>query len=147
MYDASVAIHVVAALVGFGVTFSYPVIQLVAERRGPEALALGFDAILAISRWVAVPATLVVGVTGIFQLADGPYSLSDGWLAASLGLYLAVMVVAVLYLAPAYRRAGDAARAGSADDYRAAIRRTNVVGPLVAAAVLAVAVLMEVKPG
>ena len=96
MYDASVAIHVVAALVGFGVTFSYPVIQLVAERRGPDALALGFDAILAISRWVAVPATLLVGVTGVFQLADGPYSLHDAWLAASLGLYLAVMAVAVL---------------------------------------------------
>jgi uncharacterized membrane protein len=147
VYDASVAIHVAAALVGFGVTFSYPVIQLVAERRGPEALALGLDAILAISRWVAVPATLVVGVTGIFQLADGPYSLSDGWLGASFGLYLAVMVVAIVYLAPAYTRARDAALAGSADDYRAAIRGTNVVGPLVAAAVLAIAVLMEVKPG
>ena len=71
MYDASVAIHVAAALVGFGVTFSYPVIQLVAERQGPDALAVGLDAILAISRWVAVPATLVVGVTGVFQLADG----------------------------------------------------------------------------
>jgi uncharacterized membrane protein len=146
VYDASVAIHVVAALVGFGVTFSYPVIQLVAERQGPEALAVGLDAILAISRWVAVPATLVVGVTGIFQLADGPYSLEDAWLAASLVLYLAVMAVAVLYLAPAYRLAGNAARTGSDDEYRVAIRGTKLVGPLVAGAVLAIAVLMEVKP-
>ena len=147
MYDASVAIHVAAALVGFGVTFSYPVIQLVAERQGPDALAVGLDAILAISRWVAVPATLVVGVTGVFQLADGPYSLEDAWLAAGLAFSLAVMAVAVLYLAPAYRRAGEAARAGSIDDYRAAVRGTKLVGPLVAAAVLATAVLMEVKPG
>jgi len=147
VYDASVAIHVAAALVGFGVTFSYPVIQLVAERQGPDALAVGLDAILAISRWVAVPATLVVGVTGVFQLADGPYSLEDAWLAAGLALYLAVMAVAVLYLAPAYRRAGEAARAGSIDDYRAAVGGTKLVGPLVAAAVLATAVLMEVKPG
>jgi len=147
VYDASVSIHVAAALVGFGVTFSYPVIQLVAERQGAEALVVGLDAILAISRWVAVPATLLVGVTGLFQLADGPYSLEDAWLAASLGLYLAVMAVAVLYLAPAYRRAGEAARAGSADDYRVAVRGTKLVGPLVAAAVLATAVLMEVKPG
>jgi len=147
VYDASVAIHVAAALVGFGVTFSYPVIQLVAERQGPDALAVGLDAILAISRWVAVPATLVVGVTGVFQLADGPYSLEDAWLAAGLALYLAVMAVAVLYLAPAYHRAGEAARAGSINDYRAAVRGTKLVGPLVAAAVLATAVLMEVKPG
>jgi uncharacterized membrane protein len=147
VYDASVAIHVVAALVGFGVTFSYPVIQVVGERRGPEALAVGLEAILAISRWVAVPATLLVGATGVFQLADGPYSLDDGWLAASLGLYLAVMGVAVLYLAPAYGRAAEAARAASADDYRAATRGTKLVGPFVAVAVLAIAVLMEVKPG
>src|SRR5947207_962130 len=113
---------------------------------GPAG-AVGLDAILAISRWVAVPATLVVGVTGVFQLADGPYSLEDAWLAAGLALYLAVMAVAVLYLAPAYRRAGEAARAGSIDDYRAAVGGTKLVGPLVAAAVLATAVLMEVKPG
>jgi len=40
VYDASVAIHVVAAILGFGVTFSYPVIQFAAERRGLEALTV-----------------------------------------------------------------------------------------------------------
>jgi uncharacterized membrane protein len=101
------------------------------------------DAILAISRWVAVPATLLVGATGIYQLADGPYGLEDAWLATGLALYLAIMAVATGYLAPRYRRARDAE-----DDaaYAAAIRGVNVIGPLVAAAVVAVAVLMTVKP-
>jgi hypothetical protein len=35
MHEVSVAGHVAAAVIGFGVTFSYPVIQLVAERSGP----------------------------------------------------------------------------------------------------------------
>ena len=48
---------------------------------------------------------------------------------------------------PSMEAAVAAARARSAADYRAAIRGTKVVGPLVAAAVLAIAVLMEVKPG
>ena len=147
MYDASVAIHVVAAILGFGVTFSYPVIQFAAERRGLEALTVGLDAILAISRRIAVPAALVVGLTGGYQVVDGPYSLADAWLAVSLGLYLAVMAVAAVYLAPAYGRALDAASRGSADDYEKAIRGTGRVGPLVATAIVAVAVLMEVKPG
>ena len=147
MYDASVAVHVVAAIIGFGVTFSCPVIQLVSERRGLEAAAVGFDTILAISRWIAVPAAVAVGITGVYQLIDGPYSLADTWLAAGLALYLAVMVAAVAYLAPAYGRAREAARRGSAGEYRAAIRGTRIVGPLVAAAIVGIAVLMEVKPG
>ena len=147
MYDASVAVHVVAAIVGFGVTFSYPVIQLVSERRGLEAAATGLDAVLAISSRVAVPAALVVGATGVYQLAEGPYTLGDVWLAVSFALYLAVMVVAVAYLAPAYTRARDAARRGFSDEYDAAVRGTKLVGPFVAGAIVAIAVLMEVKPG
>jgi uncharacterized membrane protein len=147
VYDAAVAVHVVAAIVGFGVTFSYPVIQRVAERRGLEAAATGLETVLAISRWVAVPAALVVGATGVYQLVDGPYSLGDDWLSASLALYLAVLAVAIAYLAPAYARARDAARRGSAADYASAGRGIRIVGPIVAAAIVAIAVLMEVKPG
>jgi hypothetical protein len=33
------------------------------------------------------------------------------------------------------------------DDYRAAVRGTNLVGPAVAAAVLAIVALMVLKPG
>ena len=147
MYDASIAIHVVAAIVGFGATFSYPVIQLVAERRGLGAAATGLETILTISRCVAVPAALVVGVTGVYQLVDGPYSFDDAWLGVSFTLYLAVMGVATAYLAPAYGRARDAAARGSSAEYEAAIRGTRIVGPVVAAAIVTIAVLMEVKPG
>jgi uncharacterized membrane protein len=141
MYEASVAIHVVAAIVGFGATFTYPVIQVVAEQRG--ATELGLTAILAISRWVAVPAAVVVGITGIYQATSGPYGFEDAWVGTGFGLYLAVMAVATGYLAPAYRRASRAAdRAG----YDAVMRVPNVVGTLLAAAIVAIAVLMVVKP-
>jgi uncharacterized membrane protein len=117
------------------------VIQIVGERHGARAFAM--DAILAISTWVAVPATVVVGATGIYQLAAGPYGLRDAWLVTGLALYLAIMVVAIAYLAPCYRRARDAEDAAA---YAAALRGVNVVGPFVAVAVIAVAVLMVVKP-
>jgi uncharacterized membrane protein len=104
------------------------------------------DAILAISSWVAVPATLIVGATGVYQLVDGPYGLDDAWVAVGLALYLAVMAVATVYLAPRYRRARDAARAGDEAGYAAAVRSVGIVGPPVAAAIVAVVVLMVVKP-
>ena len=119
-------------------------IQIVGERN--QARAFAMDAILAVSTWVAVPATLVVGVTGVYQLADGPYGLDDAWASAGLGMYLAVMAVAIAYLAPGYRRARDAARAGDDAGYRRALSGPTVVGALVAAAVVGIAVLMVVKP-
>jgi uncharacterized membrane protein len=147
VYDLSVTIHVVAALVGFGVTYSYPVLQLVGERGDRRHLPFALDAITTISRQVAVPATTIVGITGVYQLADGPYGLGDAWAAAGLVLYLAVMAVATGYLAPRYGRAADAARRNDQAEYAALIRGVNVVGAFVVVAVLAVVVLMVLKPG
>jgi uncharacterized membrane protein len=153
VYDVSVAVHVAAAVVGFGATFSYPVIQLVAERRDRRSLATAHATILAISRWIAVPATLVVGATGGYQVAAGPYGLADAWVTVGLSLYVAIMLVAVAYLAPCYARAERAARAMAdagtdelSPEYLRATRGINVAGPVVAAAVLATVVLMELKP-
>ena len=83
MYDVVVAIHVVAAIVGFGVTFTYPVIQLTAERLDARALPFAISVILSISNWVAVPATTLVGATGIYQVASGPFDLGDLWVAGN----------------------------------------------------------------
>jgi uncharacterized membrane protein len=157
LYDVSVAIHVTAAVIGFGATFTYPVIQIAAERTNRRALPFALAAILAISRWVAVPATIVVGATGFYQLSADPYGLDDLWLLLGLVLYLSVMGMGILVLAPAYRRAErearrlvEAAAPGEpiplSDEYRASLRPVNVLGPLVSGAIVATAVLMVVKP-
>jgi uncharacterized membrane protein len=158
VYDAVVAAHVLAAIVGFGATFTYPVIQFVAERHDRRSLPLALTTILTISRFVAVPATTLVGLTGIYQVASGPYRLSDAWVAVGLGLYLVVMALGIAYLAPAYRTAEREARAmvdgpssgrtvELSPGYRAAMRGPRIVGPAVAAAILTAAVIMEIKPG
>lgn len=147
VYEALLAVHVVLAVIGFGATFSYPVIQLVAERRAPSALPLAVDTILAISRFVAVPATVAVGLTGAYLVGTGPYRLSDAWLSTSLALYIVVMAVATVYLAPAYGRLRDEAGHGTSSGYRALSRRIAVVGTLEVGAVVAIVVLMVVKPG
>jgi uncharacterized membrane protein len=158
MYDYVVAVHVASALVGFGVTFAYPVIQLTAERADRRALPFAMSSILAISRWVAVPATTLVGVTGAYLVSSGPYGLGDVWVALSVGLYIVVMAIGTGYLASAYRKAGSEARltiddtppaepVGLSPAYRRATRSISVVGPLVASMIIAIVVLMVVKPG
>jgi uncharacterized membrane protein len=146
VYDVSVTLHVLAALVGFGVTYSYPVLQLLGERGDRRNLPFALDAITTLSGRVAVPATTVVGITGAYQLADGPYGLDDAWATAGLVLYLVVMAVGIGYLAPRYGRAAAAARGGDETGYAAAMRGVNVAGPLVAVAVFAIVVLMVMKP-
>jgi uncharacterized membrane protein len=147
VYDVSVTIHVLAALVGFGVTYSYPVLQFLGERDDRRNLPFALDTIGVLSSRVAVPATTVVGVTGIYQLVDGPYGLGDAWATAGLVLYTAVMGVATSYLAPRYERAAEAARRDDRDAYAAAIRGVNTVGPFIVLAVLGIVVLMVLKPG
>jgi uncharacterized membrane protein len=154
LYEASVALHVAAAITGFGPTFAYPFIQLSAERAGIHALPLALGTVLRISRTLAVPSTLVVGITGAYQVADGPFELGDAWVAAGVVLYAVIMALAVLWLAPQYARMKEAAErmleAGASDwsgEYRSLRARLAVVGPLEAGAVLGTVLLMEVKPG
>jgi uncharacterized membrane protein len=146
VYDLSVSLHVLSAIVGFGVTFSYPVLQVLGERGDRRHLPFALDAITTLSSRVAVPATAIVGVTGIYQLADGPYGLDDAWATSGLVLYLAVMGVAAGYLAPRYGRAAGAARRGDETTYDTNMRGVNVVGPFVVAAVIAIVALMVLKP-
>jgi uncharacterized membrane protein len=134
VYELVLSAHVVAAIVGFGATFTYPFI----ERSGD------YGTVLLISRRLAVPGALVVGATGLYQLLDGPYGLDDGWLAASVVLYVLVMIVAVGLVAPAYRRAAHAEP--DSRERAQARRRLAVPGPALALAIVVIAVLMVTKP-
>jgi uncharacterized membrane protein len=154
LYEVSVAVHVTAALVGFGPTFAYPVIQLAAERRDPAALPFALAVILRISRTLAVPGAVVVGLTGAYQAAEGPWSLADdAWLAAGIALYVAVFATALGFLVPSLRRAeaealrmAAAGEPGLSAEYLRIVRGLKVAGAAVGAGVLAIVALMELKP-
>ena len=139
--------HVAAAVAGFGPTFAYPFIQLAAERGDRSRLPFALGVVLTISRRLAVPGAVVVGVTGVYQAVDGPYDIGDAWLAAGAGLYAVVFVVAVAYLAPALERARAAAERGDEAAYERSIRGAKAAGAGVAVCVLAIVFLMELKPG
>jgi uncharacterized membrane protein len=154
LYDVSVALHVIAVVAGFGPTFAYPVVQLAAERRDPAALPFALGAILRISRTLAVPGAVLVGLTGAYQVAEGPWSLArDAWLALGVALYVAVFATALGFLVPSLRRAEAEARRmtaagepGLSPEYLRAVRPLKLAGGAVGAGVVAIVVLMELKP-
>lgn len=153
-----VTAHVLAAVIGFGATFAYPVIQLLAEQRAPRHLPFALAAILLISRTVAVPGAAIVGLTGFARALTGPYSFRhDGWLTLSVPLYVGVFAAALLVLTPDLRRAQAeaelmVARAGEGEEpvlsreYRHLAARMRIVGGLVASGVIALVILMVLRP-
>jgi uncharacterized membrane protein len=154
VYELIVSLHVAAAVVGFGATFTYPLIQRAGGATGAQGQAQALTTVLVISRRLAVPAALVVGATGAYQVIDGRYSFADWWLVSGTVLYVAVMLVATVLVAPAYERARQAAREmleqgglpSESAEYRGAMRLIDSLGPLLAVAILAVVYLMVAKP-
>jgi uncharacterized membrane protein len=157
-YDVSLAIHVMAVMVGFGPTFAFPLIQMTAERRFPRHLPFAWNVIGKTERGIVTPLAVIVGLTGIYQWQDHNWDIGDNqWLAIGFGLYLVLFTFALTLL----RRAENAAEAAAeqmvaaagptgdvpiTDEYRQATRLVNVSGPVLGILTLFIVYLMVVKP-
>ena len=159
-YDASVAIHVMAAIVAFGPLFAFPLFISVTERRDLLSLPVVLRAINRTERAIVVPVGALVGFTGVYLAIDGPYTFDDDmWMTIGFGLYLLVFGALVLVDEPMRAQAADEAdrmldeaeddaeHLPLSDAYRARMRLPNALMPAIGIVILFVVYLMEVKPG
>jgi hypothetical protein len=159
-YDASVAVHVMAAIVAFGPLFAFPLFISVTERRDRLSLPVVLRAVNRTERALVVPVGALVGFTGVYLAIDGPFTFDDDiWMTIGFVLYLLVFGVLVLVVEPLRGQAADEAdrlleEASEEDDelalsdaYRARMRLPNALMPAIGIVVLFVVYLMEVKPG
>jgi uncharacterized membrane protein len=139
-------IHVMAAVAAVGSNITYGVwLQLAG--RDQARLTFVIRGIRALDRAVANPAYVVVLLTGVGMVIWGPFDFDAGWIQLALGLYVLTVVLGVALFAPALRRQLAAAEADpTSEGYRDAARRSNVLGILTTSIVLAIVVLMVVKP-
>ena len=160
VYDISVAVHVMAAIVAFGPLFAFPLFISITERRDRLSLPVVLRAVNRTERAIVVPATAVVGFTGVYAAMDGPFSFDDDlWMSIGFALYLIVFALIVFLVEPLRARAADEAdraleEADDDDDelelteaYRARMRLPNALTPAIWVVLLFVVYLMEVKPG
>ena len=161
VYDVSVAVHVMATVVAFGPLFAFPLFIAVTERRDPFSLPVVLNAVNRTERAIVVPATAVVGLTGVYQAIDGPFAFDrDQWMTVGFVLYVLVFGLLVFLVEPLRAQAADEADrtlAASADEtsgdvelseaYRARMRLPNALMPAIGIVILFVVYLMEVKPG
>lgn len=156
-YNISVFLHITAVVVGFGATFAESIMFPVALKLGEQHLPYVHRLQLAINKWFATPALVVILATGIYQTVEGNWGFEAFWVSAPL---LIVVVLGGLlggYLIPADRRLGpmverELAAAGEgevvlSEEYQRRARTEGIVGAVAGVLIVVAIFLMVTKPG
>jgi uncharacterized membrane protein len=146
-YSVVLAVHVMAIVLAFGVTFAYPIIFPFLGRHHPQALAPIHHAQERIGKFLITPAATLALATGIYMASD--HDLFDRiWVQVPLGILVVLLGLGGAFFAPHERRAAALAESdpGGAE-YRALAARVAKVGALASLLVLVAIFFMVAKPG
>ena len=159
-FDVSLFLHITAVMVGFGSTFAEAIMFPVALRTNVRHLPYVHNLQLAINRWLASPALLVVLATGFYQVSDRDFDLGDFWLSATLTIVVVISALLGGYFIPADRKLApmveaEIAAAGDrelnladlSDEYQRRARMEGVVGTITGILLVVAVYLMVTKPG
>ena len=139
-------IHVASAIVAIGTNVTYT-FWLARAYRDRDHLVFVIETIRALDRRIAIPAYLLLFVTGALMVVRGAYSLTTGWIAASIGLYLVTFVLGIVAFGPTVRRQlAEARRDPWSQAYAAAARGNRRLSLVTLTMVGAIVVLMVTKP-
>jgi len=155
LYEVVLAIHIMAVVVAFGVTFALPIMFTVTARRDPRSLPLLHRIEYTLERTLVNGGLVVVVLAGIFLASDG-HHWSEFFVQWGLGVAIVIGGVVGAVLIPAGKNAEqiaerDLAGAGEgapalSDEYRALVRRISVAGSLTGALVLLTILFMVIQP-
>lgn len=153
-YEIVLAVHIMAVVVAFGVTFAFPIIFAVGARE-PRSLPLLHRIEYSLERYLINPGLLVVLAAGIFLASDG-HHWSEFFVQWGLGVVIVIGGALGALMIPAAKRAEalaqrDVNAAGEGEvelsaEYQAVVRRLTVVGSALSGLVLLTILFMVVQP-
>jgi Predicted integral membrane protein (DUF2269) len=156
LYEVILAIHIMAVVVAFGVTFAYPIMFTVAARQDPRGLPLVHRIEYTVERMLINPGLLLVLLAGIYLASKGHY-WSDFFVQWGLAAVIVIGALVGAVMIPTAKRAElaaarDVAAAGDGEivlgeEYRALVRRLTVVGTLLSVIVLVTILFMALHVG
>jgi uncharacterized membrane protein len=156
-YDFSVFIHVTAVVVGLGATFAESLAFPVAMRLDARHLPYVHRLQLAVNQWLAMPALVVILLTGIYQVTEGDWSFGDAWISASFAIMIALGALLGGLFVPTDRKlfamvSREIAEAGSgevvlSEEYQRRARTEGIAGTAAGILVVVAVFLMIAKPG
>jgi hypothetical protein len=154
-YEIVLAVHIMAVVVAFGVTFAYPIMFAITGRSEPRSLPLIHRIAYTLDRMLVNGGLLVVLAAGIFLASDG-HHWSEFFVQWGLGAVIVIGGLLGSVMIPTAKRAEqlaarDISAAGEGEiemsaEYQAAARRLQVVGSLLSLLVLVTIFIMAVKP-
>jgi uncharacterized membrane protein len=140
-------LHIFFAIVAVGLNISYGIWQVRAQRE-QEHTGFALRGIKFLDDFVANPSYVGLLVVGIILVLVGPYEFTTFWIAVAIGLYLVLGVVGLGLYSPTLRRQIAAYESGGAQtaEFRALGNRGRVLGIVMGVIVVAILILMVVKP-
>jgi uncharacterized membrane protein len=146
-YDVVTAVHVIAIVLAFGVTFAYPIIFPYLGKNHPQAVAPMHDVQERLGKFLITPFATLALVTGIYLAADR--DLFDRvWVQVPMAILIILLGLGGAYFAPTARKLGELARTQPRSEaYFAKVKQASTVGKVVSLLILAAIFLMVAKPG
>ena len=150
MFAFLLSVHILAAIIGLGPTFSFAFLGILSERQPAAARALQ-EAILVISTRLVIPLVVILGLSGILLIGNTHVDLSKNpWLGAGIILYVLVLAASIFYQVPTQKKIlALVGPTGGMDQpqVRKLANGQRSVGIAMGLAVVVTAVLMVWKPG
>jgi uncharacterized membrane protein len=140
-------LHILLAIVAVGFNISYTV-WLVRAAREPQQLGFALRGIKFMDDRVANPSYAALAVVGIV-LVLMRWTFTTPWILIAIVLYVAMLVIGVAVYTPTLTRQIAAYETSGPDspEFKALTARGRTVGILLGVIVVAIIVLMVVKPG
>lgn len=155
LYEIVLAVHIMAVVVAFGVTFALPIMFAVAARTDPRSLPLLHRVEYTVERMLVNGGLVLVVAAGVFLASDG-HHWSEFFVQWGLAAAIVIGGIVGAVLIPTAKRAEqlaqrDLAAAGEgepamSEEYRAAVRRSAVGGSLASGLVLLTILFMVIQP-
>jgi hypothetical protein len=151
-FDVVLAVHVMAVVAAFGVTFAFPVFVPWLRKAHPEAMPALHDSRDRIGKILMGPGLLVVLLAGVY-LASKAHAWSESWVSVPLVILVIIGALSGSFFAPNERKLGELARRDLATgattfsaEYEALFARVSAVGLVQIALVLIAIFFMVAKP-
>lgn len=156
-YTVVLFIHIAAAVIAFGATFAFPIIDVTIRRVDLRALPVWNEAQNQIGYKLITPGATLVLITGIYMAIDRWSDFGGFWFSAAGAIVIVLLGLGHGFFAPTARKLRDRAKedlaAGAAErgemsaEYEALAGRVRVVGIFSSLLVLVALLLMVWKPG
>jgi hypothetical protein len=149
MFAFLLSVHILAAIIGLGPTFSFAFLGIMSEKQPAAARALQ-ETILLISTRLVIPLVVILGLSGVLLIANTHADLAKNpWLGAGIVLYVLVLAASIFYQVPTQKKIVALLTTGGIDqpEVRKLGNGQRIVGISMGLAVVVVAVLMVWKPG